>query len=130
MSNVVLLSKSGSSAALEGDEIVIRDREGTIIVRHDGATTTLSAPRELVLSAESVRIEGKQVAITSGVLELHAERVIERFTDVYREIEGAFHQRAGRLLSYVDGAMHMFAKRTNITSEEDTNIDGKRVMLG
>lgn len=64
---------NGASAAAEGNAIVIRDPQGSIVVRYDAAdgTATIAAPRgDLRLAAPS----GKIVLDAGSDLELRAEK--------------------------------------------------------
>lgn len=120
---------------------------------------TLEAPRGLTLrSAEHIAIDAPRIDAksqeatwTSGRLELaigvletaaHRTRVVaeevetvcgelyERSREVLRETSGLVEERAGRLRVLVTDAYRLIAKRGSIESEEDTKIDGKRVLLG
>lgn len=70
------------------------------------------------------------VTESAGRRELVAERVVERATDVYRQVSGLLQTTASRARTLVEGDHDLCAGRTNISSNEDTSIDGKRVLLG
>jgi hypothetical protein len=141
---------SGASASVEGDQILVRDAAGVVVVRFDGATgeARVEAGRDLVLAAPrgSVRLEAKKdvtlkserrvhvtaptLELTAGVLETHARRLLSRLGDVYREIDGLLSTRAARSRTVVEGDYEVLAGRASIASDGDTSIDGKRVLLG
>jgi len=139
---------SGARATVEGDEIVVRDPRGEIVVRYDGARgeTRVVASGDLVVDAGrgKVRIAGASIELEAerldarltqavfevGAWELSAERIVERAADAYHEVSGLLRTRAGRMRTLVRGAVQLFGRRTDIASEEDTSIDGKRVLLG
>ena len=158
LASAELRSDSGASARIEDGAIVVRDPVGAIVATYDpstGSTRVCAAAGDLVLDAphgrvvvragtdlelraagavrtEAPRVEvraDEQVAVV-GRSELHAARLLEHVTDVYREIDGMLQIRAGRMRTLVRDAYRLLARRTSVISEEDTSIDGKRVLLG
>jgi hypothetical protein len=132
-------TRSGASAECRGEEIVLRDRKGAVIVVFDAASGRAEIhARSLALSGEEVTIDAKtrltlgapEVAVRAGKWELAAERVLERAADVYREVDGLLQTRAGRARTLVKGLYQLFGNRVSVRSEEDASIDGKRVLLG
>jgi hypothetical protein len=140
---------SGASASVDGDRIALRDAEGRVVVTLDGATgeLSLSAEKDLRLAAPSgrvlveaateVRLQGASLAVSAaeavlavGHYELHAERIIERTTDALRTASGLVETRAKHARMIVERTLELFGRRTTVASEEDTRIDGKRVLLG
>jgi len=101
-------------------------------VRQEGDDVVLSAPGRVVLRAgESVELRGAQsVIVEAPRLETRARRIFEAAEDVYREAQGLSQTRAGRVRFLVEGALQMFARRTTLASEEETVVDGRRVLLG
>jgi hypothetical protein len=90
----------------------------------------LRAGSEVVTTAEVVRTTASLVVESAGRRELVAERVVERASDVYRQVSGLLQTTAGRARTLVEGDHDLCAGRTSIASDEDTSIDGKRVLLG
>jgi hypothetical protein len=86
--------------------------------------------REASIIADVIRTTADEVATTVGRWELGARRIVERAVDVVRAYEGVLHLTTGRAHTVVREAYDLVAKRTSIASEEDTTIDGKRVLLG
>jgi hypothetical protein len=144
-----LVTSAGASAEVSGDTIVVRDPRGAIVVTYDAATgrTELTAPGDLVLAAPEgkVLLKGREIELdadvratvrspevvnAAGRWELVAERVIERAEDVYREVGSLLQVRAGRMRTIVRDTYQLFGKRVAVRAEEDTSIDGKRVLLG
>jgi hypothetical protein len=133
---------------VDGDTIAIHDAGGVLVAAYDGATGELriTAARDLRLAAPGgkVILEGASIALESddlavrasaasiavGQWELRAERVVERVTDAFRTVDGVLETRAKRLRTLVTTTLELFGKRTSITSEKDTRIDGERVLLG
>jgi hypothetical protein len=146
-----LATVSGASVSVAGDAVEVRDAKGALVFAYDAATGSMrveaptgdvvfAAPNGKVVLEAGVDVEltakgeakihAQAIELVSGVAAIHAERLIERAKDAYREIDGLLHTRAGRVRSLVAGAYELFAKQTTVTSEEDTSIDGKRVLLG
>jgi hypothetical protein len=148
---------SGASASVEGDLIALRDAEGRVVVTLDGATGELriAAAKDLRLAApsgrvvveaatdvevaagETVRLRGPSLVVSAaeaalaiGHYELRAERIVERTTDAFRTVEGLLETRAKHARVLVARTLELFGRRTTIASEEDTRVDGKRVLLG
>jgi hypothetical protein len=123
---------------LEGDEFWIRGESGGgVELRLREGDLTLSAPGRIVLragevetEAEVVRTSAREVCVEAGRMEVSATRIVERAEDTYRHVDGLAELQAGRARTLVDGAFQLAAKRTTVQSDEDTIIDGKRVLLG
>jgi Protein of unknown function (DUF3540) len=147
--DAVLRRSDGSTAELEGDMIVVRDRHGRDIlsVGADGVRLTavdgdlrLAAPNGKVIieSGEDLDItvagafslRAQQVAQTVGRWELVAERVVQRASDMYQQVDGLVHTQAGRVRRVVEGAHQLIAKRASIACDDDVSIDGHRILLG
>lgn len=153
----VVTTPSGASATADGDLLALRDAGGRVIATLDGSTgelrlaaegdLRLSAPsgRVLIDAASDVEIEAggrlaqraKSIAVAAeraahaiGVFELRAERIIERTTDALRTAEGLLETRAKHARTIVARTFELASRRTTIASEEDTRVDGKRVLLG
>lgn len=132
---VISTKRSRATATVVGETIELRDGGGALIVRYDaerGETVLAAARGDLVLSSETGRvvIRGAEASIEVGKLEISAGRIVERAFEVYRDVDTLLHTRAGRLRTLVRGAMDLLSGSTSIASEEDTAIDGKRVLLG
>ena len=111
--------------------------ESGVELRVPEGDLTLSAAGRVVLratevetTAEVVRTSASEAITAVGRLETHATRVVERAGDVYRHVEGLSEVQAGRARTLIAGEHQLAAKRTTIQSDEDTIIDGKRVLLG
>lgn len=111
--------------------------ESGVELRVPEGDLTLSAAGRVVIratevetTAEVVRTSAAEVVSAVGRLEIEATRVVERAGDVYRHVEGLSELQTGRARTLVEGECQVQAKRTTIQSDEDTIIDGKRVLLG
>lgn len=110
---------------------VLGEARRRMALRCEGDDVVVSAVGRVVLRAESVELRGDQsVLVETGRLETRARRIFEAAEDVYREAEGLSQTRAGRLRVLVEGALQLFARRTTLASEEETVVDGRRVLLG
>jgi hypothetical protein len=90
-----------------------------------------------VAAGETVRLRGPSLVVSAaeaalaiGHYELRAERIVERTTDAFRTVEGLLETRAKHARVLVARTLELFGRRTTIASEEDTRVDGKRVLLG
>jgi hypothetical protein len=143
-----LETPSGATAEVSGDVIVVRDK-GALVLRYDAATGTaeisvpsgdlrLVAGGRVVVSGAEVAIEATsrasvtapEVVTRAGRIEVAAERIVERATDVYRTVDGLMHTRADRVRSVVKGLYQLMGGRISVRAEDDASLDGKRVLLG
>jgi hypothetical protein len=134
---------SGASAAADGDVIAVRDARGRLVVSFDAATgelrlasdgdLKLEAPegRVVIESGESkVTVAREGISIAAGSYELRAGRLVERATDAFRTVEEIFETRAKYARTIAERTLELLGRRTTIASEEDTRVEGKRVLLG
>src|SRR5205085_7449242 len=114
-----VVSRSGAAANVVDDTIEIRDANGAMIVRYDAerGELAISAPKELILSGERVTIRGETASIEVAALEIRATRLVERFFEVYRDVDALVQTRAGRVRTLVRGAMDLLSGTTTIASE-------------
>jgi Protein of unknown function (DUF3540) len=113
----------------EGAGVELRVAEGDLTLVAPGRVT-LRAGTEVETVSPTVRIEATSMLVSAGRHELCAERVVERAGDVYRHAEGLVEVTAERARTLVTGDHDLCAGRTTITSDADTIVDGKRVLLG
>jgi hypothetical protein len=85
---------------------------------------------EVALLAHAVAATAERIAVTAGEYERVAERVTERARDAFREIVDLAEERAGRVRVLVRGVYSLSSRRTVMTSEDETSIDGSRILLG
>ena len=98
---------------------------------HASGDLTLSTNGRLALRGVDLSIEStEQVQVRTGRLDIEADRVIERAKDTYRHVEGLAELQAQRARMLVEDTCRIVAGKTTIASEEDTIVDGKRVLLG
>jgi hypothetical protein len=137
-----LQAADGSSAELEDEAILIRDARGRVVLRFsegEGLTLVaetgdlrLAAPngRVVITSGEALLFDAPEIRSVAGRWELIADRAVETVKDAYKSCEGLMQVRATRMRQLLEGAFEVVADRASIRSEEETTIDGKRVLLG
>ena len=113
----------------EGEGVELRAIEGDLTLSAKGRVA-LRADVEIAAVSPEVRVEATAMLVEAGRHELSAARVVERAGDVYRHAEGLAETTAGRARTIVTGDNDLCAGRTTITSDEDTVVDGERVLLG
>jgi Protein of unknown function (DUF3540) len=114
---------------------VVVDAADDVAVRAGGTLEVTSEQTHIVSGAVTVAI--RQLDATADTItqrveryQLDADRIVERTRDSFREVRDLAQQRVGRLRTLVSDLCSIDARRTTIRSEEDTSIDGKRVLLG
>jgi hypothetical protein len=110
--------------AAPNGKVLVESRDGIALRTGAGEASSFD------VKPDGVHMRASLVDIAAGALEVRAERIIEKATDVYRDIDGLLETRAHRLRSIVSTTLELFGRRTTIASEKDTRIDGKRVLLG
>ena len=113
---------------------------------------------QLTLEAEATRVRGERLEVEAAVAEarigrvslaarqlattvanvahnverweLRAQALVETTRTSLREAVELAEQRAGRVRTLVEGLHALFSRRNVQISDEDTSIDGRRVLLG
>jgi hypothetical protein len=109
----------------------------------EGQTTV--AAKRLEVEAEEARVVAKgpisvlaqQIATSAEVLsqnavrfELTATRLVEKTRDAFRETSELAQTRVGRARLLVSDVYSLFSRRTTMVSNEETSIDGSKILLG
>lgn len=145
---IELEAPGGERARLVDGELWLLNSNGETVVRYtessgvrivaEQGNLTLAAPNgSVVIESEGIemrtkrwRTHSEQVQHVAGRFELRAERAVETVVDVYRTCRGLMQVRAQRARQLIDGAYEVIAGRATITSDEETRIDGKKLLLG
>lgn len=85
---------------------------------------------EATIIAQGIATTAAHVIARVERYELEADRIVEKSRDVLRTCRELLETRAGRMRTRVKGAFSLSSRRTDLASEKDTTIDGKRVLLG
>ncbi len=80
--------------------------------------------------ARTILTSAEEIAEKAARIERTAGRLIEHARDVFWEVTGLSQSRLGRVRTLVRDGYSLRAKRTTMVSEDDTSIDGKRILLG
>jgi hypothetical protein len=133
----IVLGVLGEARRRAADLVTAVRTEAGVELRVGAGDLTIAAPGRVVLRAAEVetaagvvRTTASEVVTAAGRVEVDAARVVERAGDAYRRVEGLAELQAGRARTLVEGAYQLAAKRTSVQSDEDTVIDGRRVLLG
>jgi hypothetical protein len=108
--------------------VELRVREGDLTLSAAGRIVFRAG--EVATSADVVRTTATEIVTQAGRIEVEAGRIVERAGDTYCHVEGLAELQAGRARTLVEDAYQLVARKTTVTSDEDTIIDGKRVLLG
>lgn len=85
---------------------------------------------EATVVARVIQSSAERMTVAAEHYERLAGRVVERAIDSFREVAGLAEERAGRLRTLIRGAFSLTSESTDLTSTEETSIDGKRIHLG
>lgn len=129
------------------------DDSGKLLLRYDGETLELATQGDIRLSAqgrvvvesgESIDLASDTVAVVAGRfsttasvlvqrverLETYAVRISEHAREAYREISELAQTRATRMRTLVEQSFSVMSGSTDMVSEEETRIDGDKILLG
>jgi hypothetical protein len=104
--------------ALDSDRLELRARHAELAAaRADAVVGSLSTT-------------ARRIATNAERIELTAERIVERAHSVLHEVQDVLEQRAGKVRTLVARAWSLRSQRTRMRSEDDTTIEGKKILLG
>jgi hypothetical protein len=84
----------------------------------------------VTLMARSIATTAERMAHDVERYELRAGKLVEKARDTLREVTGLCELKLGRARTVVAGTFGLRTRRTVLESQDDTSIDGKRVLLG
>lgn len=118
-------------------------RTATVDLTLDLKQARLTAPelevrtRRSRLVAEQAAVVARTVSTTAQHLaqqaehyELRATKLVESVRDSFRDASGLAQARYGRAKTIVRDVFSLRSRRSVIVSEQDTTIDGERILLG
>ena len=130
----------GARVVLTESAVHVEDAEGRLLVRYTDGTAEIASSGDLHLNVphgrlrmsarDGVELHTSLVRMVVERMHIDAEEILEKSEDVIREVRGRLLTKAERLRTLVSGAARFAARRTEIRSEEETAIDGERVLLG
>lgn len=85
---------------------------------------------QATIIAQQITTTAQRVAQSVERWELSATRIVETAKDAFRDVTDLFQSRIGRARTRVLGAYALHARRATIASQEETKVDGKKVLLG
>lgn len=114
------LNAESGTVAVAARDIALAAPEGKVAIA--GREVDIHASTRATVSAEDMEH-------TAGRWEVGVGRLIERASEAYREAE-LTETRGDRVRTLAKTAFDVVAGRTTLLSDDDTVIDGKRVLLG
>ncbi len=102
-------------------------------------TARMSFPGDVELSAggtlrlralQGIEIDGAEVTIRAGKLEMMARRVSQRFDSMRQRVVGLLSVQAGKTHTVVEGADYKRAESSTLLTKEKVSINGKAIHLG
>jgi hypothetical protein len=126
--------EAAEGVSVKAPQVEIEAGESTL--RLNDEETALSSRRvKLVSGVASVvarHLSSSAIDVVSKAerWELEADRIVERSRDVFREVEELVQLRAGRVRQFVQELYHLKSGQTALHSDEETRVDGKKILLG
>ncbi|MCC6552128.1 MAG: DUF3540 domain-containing protein [Polyangiaceae bacterium] len=80
--------------------------------------------------ARQIATTARTITASADRYEITATRLVEKTRDAFRDVADLAQTRIGRARTLVKGAYTLNARRTTVASEEETKVDGKKVLLG
>jgi len=129
--DLVLRAPEGRIVIEAGTNVEIRARRMHLESEDVDVTARKASVRvgDATILADAIRTTADEVASHVGRWELRAKRLVEHASVAVRD-HRVLHTTVDRMRVLARDAIQLLAKRTSIVSEEDTTIDGKRVLLG
>jgi hypothetical protein len=97
--------------------------QGAVDLRASGGPLTLASDRGVV-------IQGPELSVHAGKIEVLAGAVVQKLTSLYQHVREALHVRAGQAHTVVDDTSLLTAKNASIITEETMSINGDEIHLG
>jgi hypothetical protein len=113
-----VVQRAGRNAELDAGRVHVRTGEAEI-----DAGVVRTVARAIATKAERIALEAERY-------ELAAERLVEKSRDAFREVADLAETRVGRARTLVATVFSLSSKRTVLKSEEDTSVDGRKILLG
>ena len=107
---------------------------GELRVRGDeldvAARTSRLVSANATVLARAIATTAEHMVLGVGRYELVAERIVERARNTVRDVAELAQSRVGRLRTIVRDVYSLRSRKAELVSEEETSIDGRRVLLG
>lgn len=111
--------RSGEEVAVEAPRVSVETDEANAIVR--GPVSLLA--QRIATSAEVLSQSAERFEVT-------ATRLVEKTREAFRDTAELAQTRVGRARTIVGDVYALFSRRTTMVSNEDTSIDGSKILLG
>jgi hypothetical protein len=91
----------------------------------------LSAPEGDVeiIAAGQIDIKSKKVSVGGEEVEIVANHLLHRVQSLTQWIVDSLHQRAGRVITHIEGAFHLKAERITQRADEDVKVIARSIHL-
>jgi hypothetical protein len=103
---------------------------GRGVVSFPGDLEVRSGGRLRLAGHDGVDIEGREMRLNVGKLEMVARTVTQRFESLKQRVTDLLSVHAGASQTMVDGTSHLRAKNASVLTEEKVTINGKAIHLG
>lgn len=94
------------------------------------ANALLATAAQAEVVAKRLATTAREAAFTAERYEAAVESWVQRSRESLREVAELAEERLGRVRAVVKETFSLESRRAQIRSEEETSIDGKRVLLG
>lgn len=120
-----LTQKAARNVAIESNATKMKSAKLDVETKDarlvSGQATVLA--RKIATSAEAI-------ATKCVTMEVEARKLVERTKDAFRDVADLAQTRVGRARTIVRDMFSLDARRTVMTSKEDTSIDGEKILIG
>lgn len=121
-------------AAGEAQEPAVRVEAKKLRVKVDQIETLSKVSRfvtgQATVLARTAAVTAVELAQNVDKYDLVATRLVERTRDAFREAQDLAQTKVGRARTLVRDVFSLQSKRSVLVSEEDTSIDGRKILLG
>lgn len=83
-----------------------------------------------VVLARKIATTAEVIATRCVTLETEATKIVERSKEAFRDVSDLAQSRFGRARTIVKDVFTLHARRSVMTTKEDTTIDGDKILIG
>lgn len=103
---------------------------GEVSLRFRGDVSVHAVGGKLDLKGdEGVALDAPEVSMRTGKLEVVADKVVHKFTNLYQRVRERLNSHSGEKLELVDGQWHTRAESASVVTRGVVAINGKEVHL-
>lgn len=114
----------------EDGTVVLHAREGDLELRAEHGRVRIEGSEGVHIGGPRVVVETPHLRQVVGILETHANRIVEKAKDSYRDVEGMAQTRAGQVRIVAEKTFRALAERLRMRAKKDAKVQADKIYLG